>query len=112
MGTSVITAYAWAIVICIVLLIIAAIIANLIPNKPGGKDISQRKAWYWICFVLVILLSFGINWFFANDIKIPSKHDDYVTATVIATGVAAILYIIIGIGLSKGMKRSKLGSWF
>lgn len=112
MGTSVITAYAWALVICIVFILIAAIIANLIPNKPGGKDISQRKTWFWICFVLVVLISFGINWILASDIKIPSKHSDYVTATAISTAIAAILYILIGIGLSKGMKRSKLGSWF
>lgn len=112
MGTSVITAYAWAIIICIVFLLIAVIIATVIPNKPGGKDISQRKTWFWVCFVLVILVSFTINWILASDIKIPSKHSDYVTATAISTGVAAALYIIAGVCLSKGMKRSKLGSWF
>ncbi|MDE6143532.1 MAG: hypothetical protein K2F94_05595 [Muribaculaceae bacterium] len=112
MGTSVITAYVWAIIICLVFILIAIIIANLIPNKPGGKDISQRKTWYWICFVLTVGLSFGINMYLASDIKIPSKHDAYVTATAISAGVAAVLYIILGVVLSKGMKRSKIGSWF
>lgn len=112
MGTSVIVAYVWALVICLILLLIAAIIANLIPNKPGGKDISQRKTWYWICFVLTIGLAFGINMVIASKIMIPTKHAAYVTAAAISAGVAGALYIILGVGLSKGMKRSKLGSWF
>lgn len=112
MGTSVLVAYVWALVICLVVLLIAAIIANLIPNKPGGKDITQRKRWYWICFVIAVGLSFGINMIIASKIAIPSKHDAYVTATAISAGICAILYILIGLGLSKGMKRSKLGAWF
>lgn len=112
MGTSVVVAYVWGVVISLVLILIAAIIANLIPNKPGGKDISQRKTWYWICFVLAVGLTFGINMIIAKGILIPSKHADYVTASAISAGVAAVIYLIIGIVLSKSMKRSKLGAWF
>lgn len=112
MGTSVIVAYVWALVICLVLLLIAAVIANLIPNKPGGKDIAQRRTWYWICFVATIGLSFGINMVIAAKILIPSKHDAYVTAAAISAGIAGVLFLLLGIGLSKGMKRTKLGSWF
>lgn len=112
MGTSVIVAYVWALVICLVCLLIAAVIANLIPNKPGGKDISQRRTWYWICFVAAVGLSFGINVIIASKIAIPSKHDAYMTAAAISAGICAVLYILVGLGLAKGMKRSKLGSWF
>lgn len=112
MGTSVSVAYVWAIIICIFLLVVAAAIAYMIPNKPGGKDISQRRVWYWILFVVTIGLSFGLNAWIAASIKIPSRHSAYLTAAAIATGIAAALYILIGLCLSKGMKRSKLGSWF
>lgn len=112
MGTSVIVAYVWALVLCLACLLIAAVIANLIANKPGGKDIAQRKTWYWIFFVVAVGLSFGINMVIASKIGIPSKHSAYVTASAISAGVCAVLYILLGLGLAKGMKRSKIGSWF
>lgn len=112
MGTSPVVAYVWALAICLVMLLIAAIVAIVIPNKPGGQDIRTRRVAYWICFVIMAVAAFCINMWLSSDIKIPSKHDAYVTASAIATGVAALLYIVIGLILSKGMKRSKLGSWF
>ncbi|MDE6741235.1 MAG: hypothetical protein K2J58_02770 [Muribaculaceae bacterium] len=112
MGTSTAVAYVWAIIISLVLLLLAAIIAYMIPNKPRGKDIGQRRVWFWVLFIVVIIASFGLNAWIASDIKIPSKHSAYLTASAIATGVAAVVYLIIGFGLSKGMQKSKLGSWF
>lgn len=112
MGTSPAVAYVWAIIISFVLLLIAAVIAYMIPNKPRGKDISQRRVWYWVLFIATIGIAFGLNAWIASDIKIPSKHTAYLTASAIATGIAALIYIIVGFGLSKGMKKSKLGSWF
>ncbi|MDE6006927.1 MAG: hypothetical protein K2G67_05185 [Muribaculaceae bacterium] len=112
MGTSVSIAYVWAIIISVCILLLAAVVAFMIPNKPRSKDISQRRTWYWILFVVCIALAFGINMVIANGITIPSKHSAYVTASAIATGVAAVIYIVVGLCLSKGMKRTKLGSWF
>lgn len=112
MGTSPSTAYVWAIIISLVLFLIAALIAYMIPNKPGGKDIKDRKVWYWVLFVAVICVSFGVNYIIGADIKIPTKHAAYLTASAIATGVGAVLYLILGILLSKMMPKSKPGSWF
>lgn len=112
MGTSTSVAYVWAIVISLVLLLLAAIIAYMIPNKPRGKDIGQRRVWYWVLFVVVVAASFGLNAWIASGILIPTRHAAYMTASAIATGVAAVIYLVLGIGLSKGMKKSKLGSWF
>lgn len=112
MGTSVITAYIWALVVCLVLLLVAVVISSMIPNKPGNADKSQRRTVYWVCFVITVALAFGINFFLASKINIPSKHGAYITATAISTGCAAVLYILIGFVLSKAMKLSKIGSWF
>ncbi|MDE6577482.1 MAG: hypothetical protein K2J82_11740 [Muribaculaceae bacterium] len=112
MGTSSSVAYVWAIVFCLVFLLIAAIVAFLIPNKPGGKDIGQRKMWFWIFFVLSVALGFCINFFIANGIVIPTRHADYMTASGYAAGIGALIYIVLGIVISKGMKHSKLGDWF
>lgn len=112
MGTSVVVAYVWALVICIVALLVAAVIAYMIPNKPGGKDISQRRVWYWVLFVVAIAVSLCINMILASKISIPSKHDAYMVAAAISAVVCAVVYVLIGLCLSKGMKRSKLGSWF
>lgn len=112
MGTSPAVAYVWAIVISLFLLVVAIVVANMIPNKPGGKDISQRRVWFWILFIVVIAASFGLNFWIGSGIKIPTKHAAYLTASAIATGVGAVIYLVLGIVLSKAMKRSKLGSWF
>lgn len=112
MGTSVTIAYVWAIVASLVFLLIAALVSNMILNKPGGKDITQRRIWYWVLFVIAVGGGFAINMVLAAGIKIPSKHADFVMHSAIAAGVAALIYILLGLCLSKGMKRSKLGSWF
>lgn len=112
MGPSTSVAYIWAIVISLVFLVISAIVANMISNKPGGRDIKQRRTWYWILFVLALVVMIGINIFLAYTIKVPTRHSAYMTATGISTAVGAVLYILLGVFLSKGLSRSKLGSWF
>ena len=112
MGTSPTVAYVWALLICLFCILISAGIAFMIPNKPGGSDIGKRRLWYWVIFVLTVAVSFGINVYIANTISIPTRHSAYMTAAAISTGVAALLYIIIGWLMSKGMSRTKLGSWF
>lgn len=112
MGPSTSVAYVWAIVISLVFLLIAAIIANLISNKPGGRDISQRKTWFWVCFVLALAVMLAVNFIIAYGIHVPTRHSEYLTATGISAAVGAVVYILLGVGLSKGMSRSKLGSWF
>lgn len=112
MGPNTSVAYVWAIVISLVFLLIAAIIANLISNKPGGKDISQRRTWFWVCFILAVATMLAINFTVAFGIKVPTRHDAYMTAAGVSAAVGAVIYILLGLGLSKGMSRSKLGSWF
>ena len=112
MGTSPSVAYVWAIVISLLLFLVAVIIAYMIPNKPGGKDISSRKMWFWVLFVVVIVASFGVNYYIGSGIKIPTKYAAYLTASAISTGVGAVIYLILGVVLSKMMPTSKLGSWF
>lgn len=105
-------AYVWALVICIVMLLAAAVIAYMIPNKPGGKDISQRRVWYWVLFVAAVVLTIVINMILAAKITIPSKHDAFMMAAAISAVTCGAVYVMLGVCLSKGMKRSKLGSWF
>lgn len=112
MGTTPSVAYIVAIIICIFLFLVAVVISNMIPNQPGGKDIIQRRVWYWILFAATVSVTFGVNYIIGSGIAIPSKHAAYLTASGIGTGIAAAIYLILGICLSKGMKRSKIGSWF
>ncbi|MBD5310284.1 MAG: hypothetical protein HDS10_07700 [Bacteroides sp.] len=112
MGPSTSVAYVWAIVISLAFLLIAVIIANLISNKPGGKDVSQRRVWFWVCLVLALAVMLTVNLITAYGIHIPTRHSDYITATGLSTALGALIYVGLGMGLSKGMSRSKIGSWF
>ena len=110
-----ISAYIMAIVIALVFLLIAAVISNSIDfdGGPNPTDPGKRKMWFWIFAVLCPLVIFLIGFLVVRPgIKVPSVRGDYTTALIIGSGVALILYVILGFILSKVFKHRKIGNWF
>lgn len=112
MGTSVMTAYIWAVIVLVALFFTAIVQANMVPYHPKGTDISKRKAGFWICCILAPVIGFVINWIVAQGISIPSTRDKYVLHAGIAAGCTLIVFIILGFCLSKAFARKKIGTWF
>jgi len=115
MNDQSISAYIMAIAIALVFLLIAAIISNLIKFEGGShpNDSGKRKMWFWIFAILspIVILMLGFLVVRAG-ITVPSLRDKYTTALSIGAGVAFVLYILVGILLSKMFKHGKLGNWF
>lgn len=115
MNDQSISAYIMAIVIALVFLLIAAVISNSIQFEGGShpKDPGKRKMWFWIFAILCPLVIFLIGFLVVRPgINVPSLKGKYTTALSIGTGVAFVLYIVLGFVLSKVFKNGKLGNWF
>ena len=115
MNDQSLSAYIIAIVIALVFLLIAALISNLIKFEGGShpKDPGKRKTWFWVFAILCPIVIFLYGFLLVRpDISVPSLRDKYTTALSIGTGVAFLLYIVIGFVLSKIFKNGKLGNWF
>lgn len=115
MHFSVVSAYVIGAVVCLVLFAISALVANLIPYDASKdrKDIGKRRLWFWVISVLVPVAIYIIAWIAVySDLKVPSQKVSYMTAMGISAGVMFVVYVLLGLILSKVMKSSKLGSWF
>ena len=115
MNDQSLSAYVIAVVIALVFLLIAAVISNSIKFEGGShpKDPGKRKMWFWIFAILTPLVVFLYGFLAVRpDINVPSLREKYTTALGIGTGVAFVLYILLGFILSKMFKHGKLGNWF
>lgn len=115
MHFSVASAYIIGAIICLVFFAISALVANLIAYDASKdrKDIGKRRLWFWFFGVSVPLVTFIISWVAVyNNLKVPSQKVSYMTAMGISSAVMFVIYIVLGLIISKSMKSSKLGSWF
>ena len=108
------TAYIIGIVVSLVFLLIAALISNGIKYEGGSnpKDPKKRKVCFWICLVLGIIVTAVVGFIIRGGIQIPSLQAKFTTALLIAMGIGLVLYILLGLVLSKIFKNGKLGHWF
>lgn len=115
MQTSVISAYIWGITMLIVTLSIASLISTRIKYElgPNPHDPSKRRLCYWLCFVACIALAFAMPYIFVYDgIKVPTQRSAYFLHMAISTGVMGVLYIALGLLISRIWRHGKLSNWF
>lgn len=91
---------------------IATWIANATLYRPDSSDIAKRKVWFWVMFVISILLPLGVNFIVANNLM--TKHDTYTyfKHACIADAVFAVIFVLLGLIVSKSFSTKKVGSWF
>jgi hypothetical protein len=115
MNDQSLSAYVMAVVIALVFLLISATISILIQFERGShtKDKRKRKMWFWIFAVLCPLVIFLIGFLVVRPgINVPNLRVDYTIALCIGSGLAFIIYLILGFVLSKIYINGKLGNWF
>lgn len=100
-------------VIGLAMLIIAALISNSIKFETGSnpKDPRKRKIVFWTFFVLNPVVGYIVSFF----LMAPEKgiaRTQHLDSLGLAVGIGIITYLLIGFGLSKIMKTSKIGTWF
>lgn len=109
------TAYIMAAAISIGFLLISALIANLIKYEGGSnpKDKKKRKIWFWVMGVLSLIVTLVVGFFIIlPGISVPTLQTKFTNALLIGTGAGFVLYIILGLIISKIFKHGKVGNWF
>lgn len=96
----------------IVFFLLAVAVSYLTPNQKGGFDVTKRKLWFWIFAALTPVVAFIINYYQSQDIQVVAHKNKFLMHSGIAAGLTFVLFIIIGIIVSKAAPRTKLGSWF
>lgn len=112
MQSSVTSAYMWAFIVMAVFFLLAALVANLIQYKPNDPGTSSRRVWFWIFCALTGVVGFSIDYAIGSHIQVPTQQSNFMTHAAIATGVAVVVYIILGFIVSKIFSSSKVGTWF
>jgi amino acid transporter len=110
-------------------LLLAILISSLIKYEPGSnpKDPRKRRLWFWILGVLAVILVFVLL-FFVIPVPVdaidwtnftPGEQKKYADAMAhymmmagIATGTCFVVYVVLGLILSKVFKNKKIGDWF
>ncbi len=92
---------------------VATCIANATLYRPDSSDIAKRKVWFWVMFVISILLPLGINFVIAQNLNSTTNATyTYFKHACIADAVFAVIFILLGLIVSKTFSTKKVGSWF
>jgi methionine sulfoxide reductase heme-binding subunit len=109
-------AYVIAIATVIFVMLIAAFSAHAIQFQGGANpaDKKKRKLWFWILSVLAPILTYVVGAFiiYPDPEMNPIPYDEHMNALPIASVVAIVLYILIGLVLSKMKVSIKIAHWF
>jgi amino acid transporter len=109
------TAYIMAMAISIAFLLISVVVANLIKYEGGSnpKDKQKRRIWFWIIGALAVITTLLIGFLvILPNISVPTMQNKFTNALFIGTGIGAVLYILLGLIISKIFKNGKVGNWF
>ncbi|MCF0224944.1 MAG: hypothetical protein HUK20_11805 [Fibrobacter sp.] len=104
--------YGSAIVFSILWLLIAVLIVNGIATQPGAAgskaSIRKRRVVFWIMAVLCPGVVFLVNQFvFLSHVKGAPAVDKFTTTYIIATAVSFLIYVVLGLVMSKTLMKNK-----
>jgi sulfoxide reductase heme-binding subunit YedZ len=109
-------AYVIAVVAVMVVILLAVLSAHAIQFESGAnpQDKKKRKLWFWILSVLAPVLTYVLGAFVIHPDKDvdPIPYEEHMNALPIAAVVALVMYIILGIVLSKLKVSLKVAHWF
>lgn len=107
-----VTAYIWSLVVFVIFFLVTIIISNMVPYKPNNTGAGKRRIVFWVFAVLTFAISFLINIAVASNITVQSIKDEYINNSIIGSGAAIVLFILIGLVISKACPKTKVGTWF
>lgn len=91
---------------------IATWIANATLYRPDSSDIRIRKVWFWVMLVISIFVPLMINLGIAWGMETQHSSYTYFKHSCIADTLFAVVYIAVGLIVSKAFRTKKIGSWF
>lgn len=113
MSNIIIPIYVIAIIAAIVALLIAIMFSKGVDFRPNMSDVSKRKTIFWLVSILSIVLSVAVAFACVyTDCKTGSKKSAFMLHESIGAALSWIIYLVLGIIISKANPKGKLGSWF
>lgn len=109
------TTYVSAVVLAIIFIAVSILVANMVAYEGGKnpKDARTRKIWFWVLAAINTIFFFLWNLLYvAEKVKGKPAKSEFMMHNGIATGVTLVVFIVLGIALSKLMKKSKYGTIF
>ncbi len=113
MSAIIFPVYICAVIAAAVALILAAMLSKGVEFRPNLSDVKKRKGIFWGISILAPLLSAILSFSLVYiSLKTGSKKSVFMLHMFIGLFVSWIVYVIIGLVVSKANKQGKLGSWF
>jgi len=111
----IVNTYVFAVIAAVIMLALAILIASSIKYQPGPnpKDSSKRKLWFWILAILTPVSFYMYNLLLVTPgIKAGPAMNKFFMHSALSPVVSFVLFLILGITISKLFKRKKVGTWF
>jgi len=111
----IVNTYVFAAIAAVIMLALAILIASSIKYQPGPnpKDSSKRKLWFWILAILTPVSFYMYNLLVVTPgIKAGPAMNKFFMHSALSPVVSFVLFLILGITISKIFKRKKVGTWF
>ena len=107
--------YILAVVLAVVFVGLAILVSGMIDYEGGKtpKDPAKRRVWFFVLSSVLTIAFFLWNFLYVSAlIKGAPAKNDFLLHNGISTGVTLVSYFVIGILLSKLMKKGKFGTLF
>ena len=113
MSSIIIPVYICAIVASVVALILAIVLSNGVSFQPDLSDVGKRKGIFWVSSIVAPIVSAALAFLLVYmDLKTGSKKSAFMLHMAIGLAVSWVVYVVLGVIVSKANKQGKLGSWF
>ena len=113
MTAIIIQVYVCALVASVVALLLAIFLSCRVSYQPDLSDVRKRKGTFWLTGVLAPVLSALLAFLIVYiGLKTGSKKSACILHMCIGLVVSWIIYVMLGLVVSKANKQGKLGSWF
>ena len=110
--------YGTGVLITVVLLILSIVFVNMVKMQPGANGaaatVRSRRIIFWILGLISPIVTFVLSYFvYLPHVKSGPAIDKYMSASYVAVAVVFVLYVLLGLVLSKLiLKKSSFGTLF
>ena len=113
MSQIIIPVYVCSLVASVAALLLAVVLSNNVAYQPNLSDVGKRKAVFWFSSIVAPVVSALLAFLFVYiGLRTGSKKSVCMLHMFIGLCVSWIIYVVLGVIVSKANKQGKLGSWF
>lgn len=113
MSTIIVQVYIYALVASVIALMLAIVFSNKVSFRPDLSDVGKRKSIFWFMSIAAPVVSALLTFLLVYiGLKTGSKKNACMLHMLIGLVVSWIIYVVLGLVVSKANKQGKLGSWF